>query len=234
MKNIKTYEGFMDFLKSKDSEEDSKVYKEDNKDYFLVIDNSKPPKNKYLNNILKYLDTTDVYYKIVETEKELLEACNNFNVVGAISTGSDFRVNDEETNKVSFSAIEKLDCPIYAICFGFQSMAKYYNTEIESVDEVCGDLILNEYDKDNFLFKNVDLSKTKVSFCFHDFPSSVPSGFNVISVIDGKIAGLSNNYNRFGTLFHPENSQLTYGILDNFIEYCRVENKSKSLYKVDY
>lgn len=196
----------------------------ENKDYFLVIDNSKPPKHKYLNNVLKYLDTTDVYYKIVETNEELLEACNNFNIIGALSTGSDFRVNDEETNEVSFSAIENLDCPIYGICFGFQSIAKYYGSEISSEEEVCGDIILQEFDKDNFLFKDVDLSKTKVSVCFHDFPLNVPSGFNVIAKIDGKIAGISNGEGRFGTLFHPENSQLTFTILDNFIEYCKIKN----------
>ena len=196
------------------------TYKED---HFLVIDNSKPPKHKYLNNVLKYLDTTDVNYKIAETVDELLEAINKYNIVGAISTGSDFRVNDIETNELSFKALELLNCPIYGICYGLQSIAKYYGSEIGSEDEVCGNVILDFYDKSEPMFQGIDLDNTEVSFCFHDFPLEVPNGFKVISEIDGKIAGISNGDNRFGTLFHPENINKTFTILDNFINLCKVK-----------
>ena len=195
-------------------------YKED---YFLVIDNSKPPKHKYLNNVLKYLDTTDVSYKIVETPDELKEAIDKFNIIGAISTGSDFRVNDIETNELNFSALQSLDCPIYGICYGFQSIAKFYGSEIGSEDEVCKNLILDSYDKGEILFNNIDLDNTEVSVCFHDFPLEVPNGFKVIAEIDGKIAGISNGVDRFGTLFHPENINKTFPILDNFISLCKAK-----------
>ena len=195
-------------------------YKED---YFLVIDNSKPPKHKYLNNVLKYLDTTDVNYKIVETVDELLEAVNNYNIIGAISTGSDFRVNDIDTNELNFKALELLDCPIYGICYGFQSMAKFYGSEVGSEDEVCSNIVLDSWDRNESIFQGIDLDNTEVSVCFHDFPLQVPNGFNVISEIDGKIAGISNGSNRFGTLFHPENINETFPILDNFINLCKVK-----------
>jgi len=194
-------------------------YKED---YFLVIDNSKPPKHKYLNNVLKYLDTTDVSYKIVETVDDLKDCINNFNIIGAISTGSDFRVNDIETNELNFAALELLECPVYGICYGFQSMAKYYGSEIGSGDEVCKNTILDNYDNE-VIFNNIDLDNTEVSICFHDFPVDVPNGFKVIAEIDGKIAGISNGKDRFGTLFHPENINKTFPILDNFINLCKVK-----------
>lgn len=197
------------------------TYKED---YFLVIDNSKPPKHKYLNNVLKYLDTTDVNYKIVEAVDELLEAINNYNIVGAISTGSDYRVNDIQTNELSFKALELLDCPIYGICYGFQSIAKYYGSDIGSEDEVCSNIILDSYDKSEPIFQGIDLDNTEVSVCFHDFPLEAPNGFKVISKVDGKIAGISNGSNRFGTLFHPENINKTFPILDNFINFCKSKN----------
>lgn len=193
-------------------------YKED---YFLVIDNSKPPKHKYLNNVLKYLDTTDVNYKVVESISELLEAYNNFNIIGAISTGSDYRVNDIETNELNFKALELLDCPIYGICYGFQSMAKFYGSEIASDDEVCGNFLLDSFDQSDIIFNNIDLSNTEVSFCFHDFPLQAPNGFNIIAEIDGKIAGISNGTDRFATLFHPENISKTFSILDKFISLCK-------------
>lgn len=196
------------------------TYKED---YFLVIDNSKPPKHKYLNNVLKYLDTTDVSYKIVETVEELTQAINDYNIIGAISTGSDFRVNDIETNELNFKSLESLDCPIYGICYGFQSMAKFYGSEIGSEDEVCSNVILDSYDKSDSIFRGIDLDNTEVSVCFHDFPLQVPNGFKVISEIDGKIAGISNGVDRFGTLFHPENIIKTFPILDNFISLCKAK-----------
>ena len=196
------------------------TYKED---YFLVIDNSKPPKHKYLNNVLKYLDTTDVIYKIVETTDELLESINNYNIIGAISTGSDFRVNDIETNELNFKALELLNCPIYGICYGFQSMAKYYGSEIGSGDEVCGNINLDYYDKTESIFQGIDLDNLEISFCFHDFPLQSPNGFKVISEIDGKISGISNGKDRFGTLFHPENINETFPILNNFINFCKVK-----------
>jgi GMP synthase-like glutamine amidotransferase len=194
------------------------IYKED---YFLVVDNSKPPKHKYLNNVLKYLDTTDVKYKIVETVDELLESINNYNIVGAISTGSDFRVNDIETNELNFKALELLNCPIYGICYGFQSMAKFYGSEIGSEDEVCGNINLDSYDKSELIFNGIDLDSIKLSFCFHDFPLEVPNGFKVISEIDNKISGISNGKDRFGTLFHPENINESFPILNNFISLCK-------------
>ena len=71
------------------------------------------------------------------------------------------------------------------------------------------------------LFNNIDLDNIEVSVCFHDFPLEVPNGFKVIAEIDGKIAGISNGVDRFGTLFHPENINKTFTILDNFISLCK-------------
>ena len=106
---------------------------------------------------MKYLDTTDVNYKVVESISELLEAYNNCNIIGAISTGSDYRVNDIETNELNFKALELLDCPIYGICYGFQSMAKFYGSEIASDDEVCGNFLLDSFDQSDIIFNNIDL-----------------------------------------------------------------------------
>ncbi len=189
-------------------------------DYFLVIDNSKPPKHKYLENVLKYFENRNLNYKVVETVGELLDTINNYNIIGAVSTGSDFRVNDIETNELNFKALELLKCPIYGICYGFQSMAKYYGSEVGSEEEVCGTILVDSFDNIEPLLQGVDLDTTKVSVCFHDFPLDVPSGFKVISEISGKIAGISNGRNRFGTLYHPENIIGTYTIMDNFVDIC--------------
>lgn len=188
---------------------------------FLVVDNSVPPKHKYLANVLKYLDYKGINYKVVETLEELSHVLNKCKVIGAISTGSDYRVDDIETNQLSFEALRNLDCPIYGICYGFQSMAKYYGSKIGSGDEVCGNLKVTNFDKEEELYKYADLDNLKLSFCFHDYPLQVPNGFKIISELDGKICGISNGKNRFGTLFHPENFVETFPVLDNFIQICK-------------
>ena len=197
-----------------------KEYKEYsiNKDLIIVIDNTMPPEKKYLSNIINYLEDSNIFYKIATEPEHILEYSNNYNIVGALSTGSDYRVN-KDSNRLSYKALQYLECPILAMCFGYQSMAKFYDVEILSGTETKGEFYLDNFDISHFLFENVDLDSTKVSFCFHDYPSEVPQGFTKIAEIDGKIAGISNDHlKRYGLLFHPEDLPSTHIILNNFIE----------------
>ena len=197
-----------------------KEYKEYsiNKDLIIVIDNTMPPEKKYLSNIINYLEDSNIFYKIATEPEHILEYSKNYNIVGALSTGSDYRVN-KDSNRLSYKALQYLDCPILAMCFGFQSMSKFYGAEIQSGKETKGEFYLDNFDISHFLFENIDLDSTKVSFCFHDYPSEVPQGFTKIAEIDGKIAGISNTHlKRYGLLFHPEDLPSTHIIFNNFIE----------------
>jgi GMP synthase (glutamine-hydrolysing) len=197
-----------------------KEYKEYsiNKDLIIVIDNTMPPEKKYLSNIINYLENSNIFYKIATEPEHILEYSKNYNIVGALSTGSDYRVN-KDSNRLSYKALQYLECPILGLCFGFQSMAKFYGVEIQSESETKDNLYLTSFDESHFLFRDIDLKTTKVSFCFHDYPSEVPQGFTKIAEIDGKIAGISNTHlKRYGLLFHPEDLPSTHIILNNFIE----------------
>lgn len=197
-----------------------KEYKEYsiNEDLIIVIDNTMPPENKYLSNIVDYLDNSNIFYKIASKPEHILEYSRQYNIIGALSTGSDYRV-DKDSNRLSYKSLQYLKCPILAMCFGFQSMSKFYGSEILSGTEVKGELYLTSFDESHFLFEDIDLKTTKVSFCFHDYPSEVPEGFTKIAELDGKVAGISNiNLKRYGLLFHPEDLQSTYIILDNFLK----------------
>ena len=196
-------------------------------DIILVINNSKPPENKYLPKVLKYLDIRGLEYKVASSSDDVINYNQNYNIIGALSTGSDYRVNDGD--EVSSTALSELKCPILAMCFGYQSMAKFYGSNIDSGEENCGLFNLNDYDESHFLFKGIDLSKQKVSFCFHDYPSDVPNGFEVIAMLDDVIAGVSSK-DRYGILFHPEELESTYIILDNFVNSCKVNNGSEMKY----
>jgi anthranilate/para-aminobenzoate synthase component II len=184
----------------------------------LVIDNTMPPEKKYLSNIVNYLENSNINYVVASNSDELSNYCNTCNIVGALSTGSDYRVN-KDSNVLSYKALQDLDFPILAMCFGYQSMAKFYGVEVLSGHEVKGEFYLDNFDISHFLFENIDLDSTKVSFCFHDYPSEVPQGFTKIAELDGKIAGISNiQLKRYGLLFHPEDLPSTHIILNNFIE----------------
>jgi GMP synthase-like glutamine amidotransferase len=197
-------------------------------DIILVINNSKPPENKYLPKVLKYLDARGIEYKVASSSDDVIKYNQNYNITGALSTGSDYRVNDDG-DEVSSTALSELKCPILAMCFGYQSMVKFYGSNINSGEENCGLFNLSDYDNSHFLFKGVNLSKQKVSFCFHDYPNSVPQGFEVIAMLGDIIAGISSN-NRYGLLFHPEELESTYTILDNFVNSCKVNKGSEMKY----
>ena len=196
-------------------------------DIILVINNSKPPENKYLYKVLKYLDVRGNEYKVASSPEDVIKHNQNYNITGALSTGSDYRVNDGD--ELNSTALSELKCPILAMCFGYQSMAKFYGSNINSGEENCGLFNLSDYDNSHFLFKGVDLSKQKVSFCFHDYPNSVPQGFEVIAMLGDITAGISSK-NRYGLLFHPEELESTYVILDNFVNSCKVNKGSEMKY----
>jgi GMP synthase-like glutamine amidotransferase len=193
----------------------------------LIIDNTKPPEKNYLSNVIKYLESRNINYVICADIDTLKKNIENNKTIGSISTGSDYRVSENENLQLSYYALENLRCPILGLCFGFQSMAKFYGSEI-SQDELLDDLILlDNYDPTHQLFSGIDLNIHPVKFCFHDFPIEVPPGFRSTCEINDKIAGIYSN-NRFGLLFHPEDTNQTYKILDNFIQICKSSKVQES------
>ena len=195
-----------------------------NGECILIINNSKPQENRFLNNIIKYLDYRAISWKIASTPEEVQKMNDEFNIIGAISTGSDYRITDPKSDAEfanSEKAIEILDCPIFAICYGFQSMGKYYGAGVKDTGKfIHGAYPLTE-SKDHPLFSGLDMKNTNFSFSFHDALENCPEGFKVIGQLDGEIAAIANDQKKhYGTLFHPENIEYTYGILDNFVSMC--------------
>ena len=80
---------------------------------------------------------------------------------------------------------------------------------------------LTEY-KDHELFSGLDMENTQFSFSFHDCPSVCPDGFEVIGKLNDKICAISNDSKKqYGLLFHPEDIEHTYKVLDNFVKMCK-------------
>ena len=202
---------------------------------FLIIDNSKPPESKYLGKVVEYMNISGVEYKVVSSIEEFEDASNKAKIIGAISTGSDYRVSTGENIDLSHTALESLECPILGICYGFQSMSDFYGVKIDSGEEKCGNFNIDWHDEDFWMFKGLDLINTPLRFCFHDYPSTTPNGFKTICEIDGKISGIANDsLKRYGILFHPEEEYQTYSILDRFIERCISSSKNDMKYLSKY
>lgn len=210
-----------DLIKFGNSQKESFSGKED---IFLIINNAKSPQFKYFPKVARYLRVRNIPFRAACSPEEV-EMCNkDYNIIGALSTGSDYSIKNPNSNKefaASEKALEILKCPIMAMCYGFQSMAKFYGQPITGGDLNCNNFLLSDYDSGHFLFQGIDLTQQKLNFCFHDYPVNVPNGFENIAMLGDVIAGISNpSIERYGILFHPEENEETYTILDNFVSHC--------------
>lgn len=184
----------------------------------LVINNSLAPKHRYLGNILKYLQIRGLNNVVVSNVRELEEVISKYKISCVISTGSEKMVKDEESTATTFMALKELDCPFLGICFGFQSLAKYYGSKIDKGEFTHQNKKIEILDPNHFLFSDLLSEENKFSFSFNDYPINCPENFDIICKVDGKIAGIQNKEkNLYGLLFHPEDIEYSHKILDNFI-----------------
>lgn len=226
-----------------DKEPDSYTYTESiklmpsfNDDFFLVINNTKPHENRYLTNVTSYLKQRGIQHEIASNPEEIKKN-NTDKVIGAISTGSEYRLSNPESDSeysTSTEALKSLQCPILGMCYGMQTMGKDNGANLATLDKVyTNHSNLDEYDDQHALFKGVDLKKTQASFNFDDYLEDCPEGFKIIAKLGDKIAGIANDKKKhFGLLFYPEDVEDTQPILDNFIELCksgRVNNDEKTI-----
>ena len=205
-------------------------------DIFLIINNAKAPEYKYFPKVAKYLTSKNIPFRVAYTPEDVERYNLEYNIIGALSTGSDYSMrnpgspSEYATNE---KALEILNCPVIAMCYGFQSMSKFYGQPITGGDLNCKQFTLTDFDDIHFLFKGIDLTQQKVSFCFHDYPVNVPSGFENIAMLGDTIAGISNSQlERYGILFHPEELQETFVILDNFVNHCESKMVQKDTFKL--
>ena len=208
-----------------------------NSDHMIVVNNTKPQENRFLQNILDYLKMRGVEYVVV-SNKEELKKNNSENAIGCISSGSDYRLtdqNDANAEHTNIEALNSLKCPIIGMCYAMQSMAKNNGANLATLDKVFDDNVkLSEYDNQHPLFNGIDLTNTQVSFNFNDYVESCPQGFKTIAKLDDKIAGIANDEKKhYGLLFHPEDIEDTYPILDNFIKICKKGTSVEDLQSVE-
>lgn len=183
----------------------------------LIINNSLPPKNRYLLNLLKYLQLRGLNNVVVSNMSELEDVLKNYKISCVISSGSEKRVKDNSATEMTFKVLDNLECPFLGICFGFQTLAKYSGSNITNKKFTHENKFIEKVLPDHFLFSGLE-NEDQFSFSFNDFPENCPDGFEILCKVDDKIAGIVDDLNqRYGLLFHPEDIEYSYRVLDNFI-----------------
>jgi anthranilate/para-aminobenzoate synthase component II len=197
----------------------------------LVINNSTPPENRFLKNVLRYLQIRGLNHIIASNIDELKSILKTNKISAVISTGSEKRVIDETVNEMNYLALKKLKCPFLGICFGFQSLAKWAGSNIATGDFTHDNINLQDL-KYNSIFRDFDFTNQQFSVSFNDYPENCPDNYKVICKIEGKIAGIANEVEKnWGVLFHPEDIESTWGILDNFILLSNSEREEQDAIK---
>jgi GMP synthase-like glutamine amidotransferase len=180
------------------------------------------------------LTTRGLNHIVTSSVTEIDSILSNHNVVGVISTGSDYRISSprsENEQELSHKALGGITKPLIGMCYGFQSMADFYGVKIKDSGKFFNDNIkLSNWCEDSKIFKDMNLDDYQFSVSFHDMVPECPNGFRVIAEHDGNILGIDNEeLMRWGLAFHPEDIERTYPILDNFIDVCsEVKNIEES------
>lgn len=191
----------------------------------LVINNGEPNRRSYLPNVLSFLTVRGINHVVTSSVTEIETILNSENIIGVISTGSDFRISSpmsENEQDLSHKVLRDVKKPVMGMCYGFQSMANFYGSDVKDSGKFFNDNInLTEWKKDSRLFKDINVDDYQFSVSFHDIISKCPDGFEVIAKYDKYILGIENEkLMRWGLAFHPEDIQKTYPIIDNFISIC--------------
>lgn len=192
----------------------------------LVLNNGEPNRRSYLPNVLNYLITRGISHKVTSSVTELESIVKIENILGVISTGSDYRISSSRSKteqELSHKALSDIKKPLIGMCYGFQSMADFHGVKIKDSGKFFNDNInLSSWSKDSKLFKGLNLDDFQFSVSFHDLVPTCPKDFKVISKYKNNILGIENEkLMRWGLAFHPEDIERTYPILDNFIDICR-------------
>lgn len=185
-----------------------------NKDYLLIIDESK---KSNLDNIIKYLKSRGILYKIAEDSHDINKFNNELNIIGIISYSG-----------TSFSL---LNCPVLSIAKGMLDMCKYYGSTINKEDYIHGSYKLDYYENCD-IFNGADMNTMKVSFSTKNYINKCPNNFAIIGKIKDKLVSVYNKSKKiYGVLFNPENIESTHIIIDNFVQLCKGNIDDQALLK---
>ena len=141
-------------------------------------------------------------------------------VIGVILSGSPYSVYDEKAFHLEFDGLRG-KYPLLGICYGAQLMAQTFGGKVEPEGtREYGRANLQEFDKDNLLFKGFD-EGSQVWMSHGDTITNLPEGFKRIASTDTvkNAAYQAENEKLWGVQFHPEVFHSTQGslLIKNFV-----------------
>lgn len=220
--NFKFLDKYHDSYINKKTNETIEINPTFSEDRILILNNSKPQENRYLDNVIGYLDQRGIKWQIASSSDEITKSIEDYNIIGAISTGSEWRIESEDGKRLidaNKKLLEVFNGPILGICFGMQAITSCLGGEVvDTGDFTHGSYVLEDV-VENPLFDDMDIPTTQFMFSFHDAVKECPTGFEKISDLNGYVAAMSNG-KIYGCLFHPEDTEYTHKVLDNFIAMC--------------
>lgn len=189
-----------------------------NNEVILLIDNSKPPKHRFINNLKNYLSMRGIQFIQVSQLETAYDSIKHHKVKGIIMSGSDYNIdNSPEKQKLFKWAITNFTCPTLAICYAAQSMMNHYGATLYR-GKLLHDNLTFSYSKEHPLLNGIDCEKYQFSFSFRDYIRKAPAGFEEIAKVDNRIVFAANDVKKeYALFFHPENIEMTQKVLDNFI-----------------
>lgn len=198
-----------------------------NKQTILIIDNSKPPKHRYIQNLLNYFQSRGIEFIKIESLKQAYQVQTN-DVVGIIMSGSEYHIDDSPEKQELFKwAITEFTCPTLAICYSAQSMMAHYGATLYRGKLLHDNLKFTNF-KEHHLLSGIDCQKFQFSFSFKDYIKEVPQGFEKIATIGNRIVMAANDLKQeYALFFHPENIELTQKVLDNFMDLVHPAQKEQ-------
>lgn len=193
----------------------------------LLVDNSKAPKHRFIQNIINYLTTRGIEFTKINSLSEK-NKINPREIVGIIMSGSDYNIDNSPEKQELFKwAITNFTCPTIAICYAAQSMMKHYGSTIYR-GKLLHDNLKFSYFKKHDLLSGIDCEKFQFSFSFKDYIKEAPNGFDEIAKIGKRIVLAANDAKKeYALFFHPENIELTQKVLDNFIDLIHPAQKEQ-------
>ena len=139
---------------------------------------------------------------------------------GLILSGSPASVNDREAPKPAGTLIEKIECPVLGICYGFQLLAADLGGEVSASNtREYGFAKLKVLEKTSPLFADLP-PEMDVWMSHGDRVEKAPPGFRVTAITDDALNALEDlSKCIFGLQFHPEVAHTPFGaqILRNFL-----------------
>jgi len=139
---------------------------------------------------------------------------------GIILSGSPASVYDHGSPQAPEQLLEKAQCPILGICYGFQLMALNHGGRVERADtREYGYARLRILDSESPLFKGLP-PELDVWMSHGDHVSEAPPGFKQTAITNDALNACEDLSKRlFGVQFHPEvvHTPLGIEILRNFL-----------------